>query len=49
MSPKAVSKKQAAFFGAIAGGQKKVKGFPPEEAKTRLIGVKVTKLPKKVK
>ena len=45
--PKATSRKQAALFGAIAGGQKKVKGFPPEEAKERLRGVKVNKLPAK--
>ena len=44
--PKAKSKKQAGFFGVIASGKKKVKGFSPVEAKERLKGVNYKKLPK---
>jgi len=47
--PKAQSKKQAAFFGAVAGGAIKKKGLSKDEAKTRLKGVKVAKLPYKKK
>lgn len=44
--PKAKSKKQAALFGAIAGGKaRKGTGMSSEEAKKRLRGVKVKKLP----
>lgn len=44
--PKAVSKKQAALFGAIAGGAKtKARGMTKAEAKKRLKKVKVKKLP----
>jgi hypothetical protein len=49
--PKAVSKAQARFFGAVAGGtaRKKSKGLSKSEAKTRLRGVKMTKLPARKK
>ena len=47
--PAPKSKAQARFFGAIAGGAKKVKGFTKKEAQDRLRGVKVGKLPKKGK
>ena len=43
--PGPVSQAQSRFFGAIAGGQIKKKGFSPAEAKTRLAGVDVSKLP----
>jgi hypothetical protein len=43
--PKAVSRAQARFFGAIAGGRVKRKGFSKSEARTRLRGVKYKKLP----
>jgi hypothetical protein len=44
--PKAKSKKQARLFGAIAGGKKtKAKGMSKAEAKRRLRGVKMKKLP----
>ena len=43
--PKAVSKAQAGFFGLIAGGKKS--SMTPEEAKKRLKGIKMNKLPKK--
>lgn len=44
-----VSQRQARFFGAIAGGALKKKGFPAKAAKDDLRGVKVKKLPKKKK
>lgn len=44
--PKPSSKKQARFFGAIAGGEAHVKGFSSEQARNRLRGVKISKLPK---
>jgi hypothetical protein len=47
--PKAKSKKQAGFFGMVASGKKKVKGFSKKEAKERLRGVKVKSLPKRTK
>ena len=48
--PKAKSKKQARLFGAVAGGKKtKAKGLTKEEAKTRLRGVKLKKLPTRVR
>jgi len=43
--PKAVSKAQARFFGAIAGGRIKRKGFSRREARLRLRGVKMSRLP----
>lgn len=44
--PKAKSKKQARLFGAIAGGKKtKAKGMTKKEAKSRLRGVSIKKLP----
>lgn len=48
--PKAKSKKQAGLFGAIAGGKKtKAEGMSPAEAKERLRGVDVKKLPERAK
>ena len=48
--PKAKSKKQAALLGAIAGGAKPgVKGISPTEARERLRGVDVKKLPYKTR
>jgi hypothetical protein len=45
--PKAKSKAQARFFGAVAGGRIKKKGLSRKEARTRLRGVKVSKLPRR--
>lgn len=42
-----VSKSQARFFGAAAGGQ--VPGFDPKEAQQKLKGTKESKLPAKSK
>jgi hypothetical protein len=47
--PKPVSKAQARLFGAIAGGAVKKKGFSKAEAKTRLRGTNVKKLPARAK
>jgi hypothetical protein len=49
--PKAVSKAQARFFGAVAAGKSKKggKGLTKREAKTRLRGVKMSKLPARKK
>jgi hypothetical protein len=47
--PKAKSKAQARFFGAVAGGRIKKKGLSRKEARTRLRGVKMSKLPKRSK
>ena len=48
--PKAKSKAQARLFGAVAGGKRtKASGLKRTEAKTRLRGVKVSKLPRKKK
>jgi hypothetical protein len=44
---KPVSKAQARFFGAAAGGD--VPGFDPKEAQNKLRGVKEGKLPEKKK
>lgn len=43
--PKAKSRAQARFFGAVAGGRLKKKGLSRKEARTRLRGVKYKKLP----
>jgi hypothetical protein len=44
--PKAKSKKQARLFGAVAAGKStKAKGMSRAEAKERLRGVKLSKLP----
>jgi hypothetical protein len=43
--PPPKSKAQARFFGAIAGGRLKKKGFSRKEARNRLRGVKVKRLP----
>jgi hypothetical protein len=45
--PKAKSKAQARFFGAVAGGRIRKKGLSRKEARTRLRGVKMSKLPKR--
>lgn len=47
--PKPVSKAQARFFGAVAGGSKRVKGFSKTEARNRLRGSKLSKLPARKK
>jgi hypothetical protein len=48
--PKAVSKKQARLFGAIAAGKKtKASGISRSEARTRLRGVKTGSLPTRKK
>lgn len=44
---KPVSKAQARFFGAAAGGQ--VPGFDPKEAQNKLKGVDEKKLPERKK
>ena len=43
--PAPVSRAQARLFGAIAGGQAQKKGFSMTEAKARLHGVDVNRLP----
>jgi hypothetical protein len=45
--PKPVSQRQARFFGAIAGGVRRVKGFSRAEARTRLRGVNISRLPRR--
>lgn len=46
--PKPVSRAQAALLGAVAGGRaRKAPGMKPAEARGRLRGVKVSKLPKR--
>ncbi len=48
--PRAKSKAQAGLFGAAAAGKKtKAKGLTRHEAKKRLRGVKVSKLPRRVR
>lgn len=47
--PKAVSRAQARFFGAIAGGRVKRKGFSRKEARDRLRGVRMKKLPSRIR
>jgi hypothetical protein len=42
---KPVSRAQARFFGAAAGGR--VPGFDPKDAQNKLRGVKESKLPKR--
>ena len=44
---KPVSRAQARFFGAAAGGQ--IPGFDPKEARNKLKGVNESKLPEKKK
>lgn len=46
---KPVSRQQAKFFGAVAGGQLKVPGLSMEEAQNKLRATKMKKLPKKSK
>mgnify|MGYP003344546024 CR=1 FL=1 len=46
---KPVSRQQAKFFGAIAGGQLKIPGFSAAEAGKKLKGTKMKSLPKKAK
>jgi len=45
--PKPVSKAQAHYFGLIASGKRKVKGFSAKEARNRLRGTNVRALPKR--
>ena len=47
LMPKAKSKAQARFFGAVAGGRIRKKGLSKKEARTRLRGVKMSKLPRR--
>lgn len=47
--PAPVSQAQARFFGAVAGGAIKKKGLSAQEAKKRLEGVQVKKLPERSK
>lgn len=47
--PRPKSQKQARFFGAIAGGKVKRKGFSKKTAHDSLRGVKVKRLPAKAK
>lgn len=43
--PRASSKAQARFFGAVASGRLRKKGLSRKEARTRLRGVKMSRLP----
>jgi len=43
--PKARSRAQARFFGAVAGGRIRKKGLTKKEARNRIRGVKLSKLP----
>jgi len=48
--PKVKSQKQAGLFGAAAAGKStRAKGLTRHEARKRLRGVKVSKLPKRVR
>jgi hypothetical protein len=48
--PKAKSKRQARLFGAIAGGRKtKATGMSRKEARNRLRGVNIKKLPNRAR
>jgi hypothetical protein len=47
MPNKAKSKKQARFFGAVAGGAIKKKGLSSSKAKEMVKGTKMSKLPEK--
>jgi len=49
MPKKATSKAQARFFGAVAGGAVKKKGFPASKAREMLTGTTMNKLPNKKK
>lgn len=44
-----VSRQQARFYGAVAGGAIKVPGLSESEARGKLRGAKMKKLPKKAK
>ena len=46
---KPVSRQQAKFLGAVAGGQLNVPGLSKSEARGKLRGVKMKQLPKKMK
>lgn len=46
---KPVSRQQAKFLGAVAGGALKVPGLSQSEARGKLRGVSMKKLPKKSK
>jgi hypothetical protein len=45
--PKPVSKRQARFFGAVAGGKARGSGMTRKEARDRLRGIKLKNLPEK--
>jgi hypothetical protein len=49
VSPKASSRAQARYFGAVAGGAIKKKGLTRKEARERLRGVKMKNLPARKK
>lgn len=46
---KPVSRQQAKFFGAVAGGQLRVPGLSAKEAGKKLKGTKMKQLPMKAK
>jgi hypothetical protein len=46
---KPVSRQQAKFLGAVAGGQLKIPGLSKSEARGKLRGVEMKELPKKMK
>lgn len=47
--PKAQSKAQARFYGAVAGGDLKKEGLSSKSAKKHLKGVKLKDLPERAK
>jgi hypothetical protein len=49
MPKKAVSKAQAKFLGAVAGGAVKKEGLPMHKAQEMMQGVKMSKLPARSK
>lgn len=46
---KPTSRQQAKFFGAVAGGDLKIPGLSASEARNKLRGMKMKKLPKRAK
>lgn len=44
---KPASRAQARLLGAVAGGQLKIAGLTPEDARAKLRGVKYKKLPRR--
>jgi hypothetical protein len=49
MPNKPSSKAQARFYGAVAGGAVKIKGFSRKGARNDLRGMKVSKMPARAK